>query len=49
MRHCDLFRFAEPAIEARFLSDEEKNWIQTGLENEAKAKQIAKPIAHCKR
>ncbi len=30
--------------EARFLSDEEKNWIQTGLENEAKAKQIAKPI-----
>jgi len=30
--------------EARFLSDEEKNWIQTGLENEAKAKQTAKPI-----
>jgi MFS transporter, ACS family, tartrate transporter len=30
--------------EARFLSDEEKNWIQTGLENEARAKQTAKPI-----
>jgi MFS transporter, ACS family, tartrate transporter len=30
--------------EARFLSGEEKNWIQTGLENEAIAKRAAKPV-----
>jgi len=30
--------------EARFLTGEEKSWIQNGLENEAIAKQAAKPI-----